>query len=253
MRLRSAFTLIELLVVIAIIAILAAILFPVFAQAKMAAKKTVDLSNLKQIGDVMVMYSTDSDDHYPLVSYPNFGSSWPLTCQSYIKSWAMLRSPGDDSSYWAPAGTQPPTLATPQGDPLWSYRWSSYLLNLMFSASYVDSSGATGPYSTVTAVNSPASTVYAVLARDDVAPRDHFHPVYWGTPSEEANAYMENFVWDATNNITKEIKVTAFGNGANYGYADGHAKFGYWSKLWWRDLSNNVWEGNFDPRNQGQP
>jgi prepilin-type N-terminal cleavage/methylation domain-containing protein len=59
---RNAFTLIELLVVIAIIAILAAILFPVFAQAKVAAKKTVDLSNLKQLGTAMVMYAGDSDD-----------------------------------------------------------------------------------------------------------------------------------------------------------------------------------------------
>ena len=59
---KKAFTLIELLVVIAIIAILAAILFPVFAQAKVAAKKTVDLSNLKQIGTAMQIYAGDADD-----------------------------------------------------------------------------------------------------------------------------------------------------------------------------------------------
>jgi prepilin-type N-terminal cleavage/methylation domain-containing protein len=59
---RRAFTLIELLVVIAIIAILAAILFPVFAQAKEAAKKTTCLSNTKQLNNAWIMYSTDYDD-----------------------------------------------------------------------------------------------------------------------------------------------------------------------------------------------
>src|SRR5471030_1811410 len=58
-----AFTLIELLVVIAIIAILAAILFPVFAQATLAAKKTVALSNAKQVALAQYMYMNDSDDH----------------------------------------------------------------------------------------------------------------------------------------------------------------------------------------------
>jgi prepilin-type N-terminal cleavage/methylation domain-containing protein len=61
---KRAFTLIELLVVIAIIAILAAILFPVFAQAKEAAKKTQCLSNVKNIGLGVIMYAGDFDDHF---------------------------------------------------------------------------------------------------------------------------------------------------------------------------------------------
>jgi len=64
MQRSKAFTLIELLVVIAIIAILAAILFPVFAQAKLAAKKAVGLSNLKQQALAHIMYSGDYDDRY---------------------------------------------------------------------------------------------------------------------------------------------------------------------------------------------
>jgi prepilin-type N-terminal cleavage/methylation domain-containing protein len=62
---KKAFTLIELLVVIAIIAILAAILFPVFAQAKLAAKKTTSLSNQKQINLGVILYVNDNDDTYP--------------------------------------------------------------------------------------------------------------------------------------------------------------------------------------------
>jgi len=62
---KKAFTLIELLVVIAIIAILAAILFPVFAQAKAAAKKAAGISNQKQISLGIIMYGADNDDMYP--------------------------------------------------------------------------------------------------------------------------------------------------------------------------------------------
>ncbi len=86
--LKRAFTLIELLVVIAIIAILAAILFPVFAQAKLAAKKTVALSNTKQIGLGMQLYVTDSDDTTPIVFTINGQGSVDVyqTMQPYIKN-----------------------------------------------------------------------------------------------------------------------------------------------------------------------
>ncbi len=87
-HIRKAFTLIELLVVIAIIAILAAILFPVFAQAKAAAKATASLSNMKQIGTGMLLYSGDYDDVRVLRRYNPAGDqiSWRLTTAPYIKN-----------------------------------------------------------------------------------------------------------------------------------------------------------------------
>jgi prepilin-type N-terminal cleavage/methylation domain-containing protein/prepilin-type processing-associated H-X9-DG protein len=69
-RCPSGFTLIELLVVIAIIAVLAALLFPVFAKAREKARQATALSNLKQIGTALVMYTADYDDHLP--------NRWPL-------------------------------------------------------------------------------------------------------------------------------------------------------------------------------
>ncbi|RYG34125.1 prepilin-type N-terminal cleavage/methylation domain-containing protein, partial [bacterium] len=83
---QKAFTLIELLVVIAIIAILAAILFPVFAQAKAAAKKTVVLSSVKQIGLGTTIYMGDNDDMFPQSEYGFDGMQWYTSVAPYIKS-----------------------------------------------------------------------------------------------------------------------------------------------------------------------
>jgi prepilin-type N-terminal cleavage/methylation domain-containing protein/prepilin-type processing-associated H-X9-DG protein len=75
-RLNRAFTLIELLVVIAIIAILAAILFPVFAQAKTAAKRTQDISNIKNLATGMILYTADHDDTLPATRVVEASADW---------------------------------------------------------------------------------------------------------------------------------------------------------------------------------
>lgn len=101
LRNNKAFTLIELLVVIAIIAILAAILFPVFAQAKEAAKKTASLSNIKQVGLGLIMYSSDVDDmsirdtDWSFPSGPTYTPfTWSGWIQPYIKSEDLFKDPG---------------------------------------------------------------------------------------------------------------------------------------------------------------
>lgn len=103
---RSAFTLIELLVVIAIIAILAAILFPVFARARENARRSSCQSNLKQIGLGVLQYVQDYDEKFPGVivqggsaATPPYG--WADTIQPYLKSIQIYQCPSDTQ---APAG-----------------------------------------------------------------------------------------------------------------------------------------------------
>lgn len=117
MRVRKAFTLIELLVVIAIIAILAAILFPVFAQAKISAKKTVSISNMRQIATGMLLYVHDYDDvAMPVYYYDSNNLSipsthgfyyWGVLLQPYMKNVNVLLCPMDTA--------EEPTLIDSQG------------------------------------------------------------------------------------------------------------------------------------------
>lgn len=141
---KRAFTLIELLVVIAIIAILAAILFPVFAQAKEAAKKTACLSQAKQTGLSAMMYATDNDDMWVPYSYglegdfvtsPGWGDGyglmyWNMNLYPYMKNYDLLVCPTKDytnNSYAAFInGKQPdPPNVAGQGQLRVSWCWNA--------------------------------------------------------------------------------------------------------------------------------
>jgi prepilin-type N-terminal cleavage/methylation domain-containing protein/prepilin-type processing-associated H-X9-DG protein len=94
---RRAFTLIELLVVIAIIAILAAILFPVFAKAREAARKASCINNMKQLGTGIQMYAQDYDETYmPRAPFPS--NHWGTVIQPYVKNYGVFACPSNPSN-----------------------------------------------------------------------------------------------------------------------------------------------------------
>jgi prepilin-type N-terminal cleavage/methylation domain len=230
---KRAFTLIELLVVIAIIAILAAILFPVFAKAREKARQTSCLSNGRQIGLAFLMYAQDYDENLVLTSFPDRGNSWTLKCQPYIKNRAMFRCPSDQSvGPWAELDADTTDAAK---------RLSSYQLNAWMAG--------TQKYGNLGNIASPASVIYVSEAIEERT-GDHFHPFYWNPsdPDVTPSGYMSGFTFDTTRNETKELALRRHNEGFNSVYLDGHSKWGKWSQLWWQDPSRNVYEGAFDPR-----
>jgi prepilin-type N-terminal cleavage/methylation domain-containing protein len=238
---RRGFTLIELLVVIAIIAILAAILFPVFAQAKLAAKKTASLSNIKQIELSSLMYSNDYDDVVPLAYETNTYSTWSAGVQPYVKSWDLFFSPLGGPRVLA-AFTGPNTTVWQNWQYTVQYGYNASYMNRLSPAGGSCSGVGTlntdgnafGPPISSTSAAAPAETVEFVESGQD-APNDNVGTlvVYppgaqlandvctygdWGANSAEFYAYTGN------TGVTQLGFVKPRENGSVVAFMDGHAK-----------------------------
>ena len=236
---RKAFTLIELLVVIAIIAILAAILFPVFSQAKLAAKKTSSLSNVKQISAAAQMYEQDFDDMLPLSVSGNWGNmtnpahladTWVFIQQPYTKSLKMMVDPGlgDSENIW---GDGPLSWFGNQN------RYPQYGYNYMFLGPWYDCDY--GLSRSATAAVESANTVMFVTSQGfTTRPRRGYYaanaPGAWPiiAPAPHACIWWDGSAgsgnWSTQGprgKITSSVRIKTYNDGALVAWVDGHASF----------------------------
>jgi prepilin-type N-terminal cleavage/methylation domain-containing protein/prepilin-type processing-associated H-X9-DG protein len=229
-RTRRGFTLIELLVVIAIIAILAAILFPVFAQAREKARQSSCLSNVRQIGMAFGQYVQDYDEQFPLIRGQ---VSWVYTMQPYLKSYEILRCPSDDSTNW----TQPMPGRTVVR--VTSYTFNGFLAPATPTTRNPDP--APNPFANLAAVPSPASLIHLAESSKNFD-ENYFHAHIWSatTPTH----------WDTVRNVPDDLAIDRHSGGFNCAFLDGHAKWARWSQVWWQNptAAPPIEKGNFDPR-----
>jgi prepilin-type N-terminal cleavage/methylation domain-containing protein/prepilin-type processing-associated H-X9-DG protein len=250
---KKAFTLIELLVVIAIIAILAAILFPVFAQAKEAAKKTSCLSNDKQMATALFLYANDNEDTLCQTSWESdtlhpYQVHWSFLMQPYIKNWQMFVCPSDSTPV-------KPKVACPNGEadlgklPMvcdWlAPKGYSYIpnYNAIPAHDWIPTS--------LTVFNSPADTILVTEKRDTKDLGDSHKGTSGFLPSQPCpnwtlvpyNGYPSGNTYSYTPTEVAKAMLVGAGktefkkydilrvawdrhtNGANYSFADGHAKY----------------------------
>jgi prepilin-type N-terminal cleavage/methylation domain-containing protein/prepilin-type processing-associated H-X9-DG protein len=219
---KRAFTLIELLVVIAIIAILAAILFPVFAQAKEAAKKTACLSNLKQLGLSYFLYAGDNDDNTvpqnigrtDVVGITVSGGYWYNIVQPYSKNYQLLLCPdrtGSTNSNHIIGASTSAALLTVEQKRILGYGFNDGLTSDSgWGMSLQDSIATTGD-----TLRPGRSSTSLVTPAQMIAFGDTFD-----TPGY--SAAMDN----AFSGGDKPLKTSSIHHSGklNYAFADGHAK-----------------------------
>lgn len=216
---RRAFTLIELLVVIAIIAILAAILFPVFATARERARQASCLSNCRQIGLAIRMYNDDNQDGWPFARMMMSGPmrseiTWLDTVRDYTNSPILNRCPSDSSPLWD------------SSNPM-DVRRTTYGINGYLTPNHPPYWGAVKAGQ----VTHPSHTI-VVAELIDQTNKDHFMPMFWGSPPKVANPMVQNGQWDAAKGEPKTLSITRHRGGANYVFADGSARWLEFQKSW---------------------
>lgn len=250
LRPRRGFTLIELLVVIAIIAILAAILFPVFAQARAAARKAACTSNMKQLGLALQAYSADYEGMFPPSQTGPGGAtiSWPTMLYPYVKNEGVFVCPdgersrtfrdlgnGASDSYVGITDTNcPPNSFNQNGDgsnlPLGLVNRLSYGRNFIpnTAASWTtagffngNKSGFVTTGTTLSVheaqVEDPAGTIHLM----DAWTRECF----WGN---SIRGIQQEIRTDHFNNATASKVAYRHNNGFVALYGDGHAKWLKW-------------------------
>jgi len=219
----AAFTLIELLVVIAIIAILAAILFPVFAKVREKARQISCLSNEKQLGLGVMQYVQDNEETYPPGnvapdSNSITGRGWASQLYPYVKSTSVFKCPDDP--------TTPDTSVNPPRVPV-SYALNTHMSNCIAWTAFPRPNGTT-----LSALNAPASTVELVEVQGNVAdvtnPNEQDSTVVDGeySPHNQGRYATGAFPLEAASmNGGSPVPPPVHNDGANYLAADGHAKF----------------------------
>jgi prepilin-type N-terminal cleavage/methylation domain-containing protein/prepilin-type processing-associated H-X9-DG protein len=238
--LSKAFTLIELLVVIAIIAILAAILFPVFAQAKLAAKQTSGLSENKQITLANIMYTNDYDDtQVPYLWYQRSDGvylTWMEWVYPYVKNTSLFLNSAqstNQSAYGSPcsAGFNPKVVSH-YVMPMWiDYQYWSWWGTVMFCGFPIESNAITDAPGQECATLPPWGTCTGFTRVPEPASVALIIPGYFvdydrPAPAPESNTQFGSACtvgFDPTKGANSTVQV--FRNGNNYGMADGHAKW----------------------------